>query len=93
MEIRISEIKTEEQLKNWLDGAMKENGGNEIFWMDDHYTNRPTLRVMESWERHERMSYTFRHIEDDVFEYSTGKVVRGVENMANSLYSSILEKY
>ena len=96
MEIVIKEIENKEQLEEWLKKAIKENseyGGDVIFWMDDYFTKTPVLRVMEDWERHERMNYSFLYKGYIGFEWKSGKIINSIKEMSNCLYKTILEKY
>lgn len=96
MEILIKEIENKEQLEEWLKKAIKENsgyGGDVIFWMDDCFTKTPVLRVMEDWERHERMNYSFLYKGYIGFEWKSGKITNNFKDMIEYLYNYIKKNY
>lgn len=93
METLITEIKSKEQLKKWLKEVIKETRPYCIYFtMDDALTKNPKLRVLEDWEIHERMNYSFEY-KDGLFEWRSGEIMYGIEEMTECLYAIILEEY
>lgn len=89
--LKISEIKSVEQIKSYLNKSVK-NCNSAYYYMSDEYSDSPVIIKMEDYEIHDRMYYSFE-LTPWGWKWKNKDDVMSVAEMAQSIYDVIERDY
>lgn len=93
LEIPISKINSAKDIENYLNTSASSCCNNNYYYMEDELSNNPVIRLIEVWEIHDRMYYSFERMGGNDWCWKNSNKLLTVQEMSQSIFDIIQRDY
>lgn len=92
LEVPISKISSAKDIENYLNTSASPCCNN-YYYMEDELSKNPVIRLIEDWEIHDRMHYSFERTGSNDWCWKNSNKLLTVQEMSQSIFNIIQRDY